>query len=171
MSLVFMTVIAVVAGRGLVEMGRAYVFAKKNALIAQQGQITMTRLKKEISAITSISQSSNSSITFTRLNDPCDQTSGSVTVFISWAGVGNPILILMGNSQPPGDILAGILSSPNQYSIRWFNLNYYDTYNAAPSASASPTTSIIEIGMQLDGAENTTIRITDRVNLSLATGA
>ena len=43
------TIVTVVVGKGLVEMASGYIFARKNALITQHGQIAMTRLKKEFS--------------------------------------------------------------------------------------------------------------------------
>ena len=151
-SLAVVTIMTVVVGRGLVEMAKGYIFARKNALITQQGQIAMTRLKKEFSHnIISIdpATSTSTSITFIRISDSSTHT-------ISLDGGSNSLLI-------DNDKLAQPVTS--------FNLNYYDSYSSSSASTYSPSTSIIEIALQLSGAENTTIQLTDRVNLWLATGA
>jgi hypothetical protein len=73
---------------------------------------------------------------------------------ISWAGGNSPLLV-------DGDTLIVPVTS--------FNLAYYDSYNSLAS-SYSASTSIIEIVLQLVGAENTPTNFTDRVNLYLETG-
>lgn len=152
--IVVAAIMTVVVGRGLVEMASGYIFARKNALITQQGQIAMTRLKKEFSNFSSVNSGTTTSITFIR-SDPSDATPHT----ISWAGGSNPLL--WDNS----DTLIGGSIAP----VVGFNLNYYSSYSV-PASPYSPSTSIIEISLQLSGAENTTIQLTDRVNLRLATG-
>ena len=154
-SLAVISIITVVVGRGLVEMVKGYVFAKKNSLMTQQGQIAMTRLKKEFSNIMSVTPGATAiSITFVRISDSSTHT-------ISWAGGSSPLLW-------DSDKLIDLVPS--------FNLNYYDSNSSSASPSYSASTSIIEIALQLNlpnigGAGNTTIQLTDRVNLWLATGA
>ncbi len=152
--IVIVTIMTVVVGRGLVEMTSGYIFARKNAMIAQQGQIAMTRLKKEFSHnITSVISATATSIQFVRISDASIHT-------ISWAGGSSPLL--WDNS----DTLIGESIAP----VTSFNLNYYNSYSSS-SSTYSPSTSIIEISLQLSGAENTSIQLIDRVNLWLATGA
>jgi prepilin-type N-terminal cleavage/methylation domain-containing protein len=159
-SLAVITIMTVVVGRGLVEMVSGYIFAKKNAMIAQQGQIAMTRLKKEFSNIKSVNSATATSITFVRNANPPDPSLHT----ISWAGGSNPLLC--DNS----DTLIGNVTGPIR--VTSFNLNYYDYYRSSASPSYSASTSIIEITLQLSGgAANTTTNLTDRVNLWLATGA
>ena len=147
-SIVVMTIIAVISGVGIVGISKGYVFSKKNALTTQQGQIAMTRLKKELSNIKSVTGTPTAtSITFVRSSDLSSHT-------ISWAGGSSPILI-------DGDTLIGSVTS--------FSLTYYNSYNAAASAY-STSTSIIEMVLGLTGAENSPINFTDRVNLYLETG-
>jgi hypothetical protein len=146
LAFVAMTVIAVVAGVGLVEITKGYVFSKKNAFVAQQGQIALARLKKELSNITSINLATATSITFLRL-DP--STGSSISHTISWAGGSNPLLL-------DGDTLVTPVAS--------FNLSFYNFYSSANS-SYSSTTSMIEMTLKLNGAENAVISFTDRVNL------
>jgi prepilin-type N-terminal cleavage/methylation domain-containing protein len=144
-------VIAVVAGMGLVEITKGYIFSKKNAFIAQEGQIAVERLKKELSNIKSvIGAPTATSITFVRNSDLSTQH------IISWAGGSNPLLL-------DGDTLITPVNS--------FNLNYYYKFDdPSPSPYSSTTTSMIEMTLQLKGAENAVITFTDRVNLYLETG-
>jgi len=146
-SIVVMTIIAVIAGVGLVEISKGYVFSKQNDVITQQSQIAMTRLKKEFNNIKTVTSGTATSITFTR-------SSGGSMHMISWAGGNSPLLV-------DGDTLIMPVTS--------FNLAYYDSYNSSAS-SYSASTSIIEIALQLVGAENTPTNFTDRVNLYLETG-
>jgi prepilin-type N-terminal cleavage/methylation domain-containing protein len=151
-SIVVITIIMVIAGVGLVEISKGYVFSKKNALTTQQGQIAMMRLKKELSNIASITSVTLTppSITYTRSSDTPPRPNHT----ISWAGSSSPILL-------DGDTLLGSVTS--------FSLNYYDSYNASASAY-SASTSIMEIMLVLMGAENSPMNFTDRVNLYLETG-
>jgi len=153
-SLVVMSIIAVVAGVGLVEISKGYVFSKKNAVTTQQGQIAMARLKKEISSITSVSSSAANNITFTR-------SSGGPPVTILWDGGSSPLWI-------DSDILVQPVTS--------FILSYFE-FNLASSdpfkftnSSYSSKTSIIEVTLQLRAAEDTPITLIDRVHLYQETG-
>jgi hypothetical protein len=150
LAIVAMTVIAVVAGVGLVEITKGYIFSKKNAFIAQQGQIAVARLKKELSNIKSVTgMPTATSITFVRSSDLS-------THFVSWAG---------GSSSSPLLLDDITLIAP----VTSFNLNFYDFYTSTNTPYSS-TTSMIEMTLQLKGAENAIINFTDRVNLYLETG-
>jgi len=151
-SIIVMAIIVVIAGVGFIEITKGYTFSRKNAVTTQQGQISMARLKKEISSIKSVTASASTYITFVR-------SSGEPPVTILWNGGNNPLLI-------DGDTLVG--------PVALFNLTYY-YYNPvssifSPSSSYSNSTSIIEITLQLKAAEDTVINITDRVNLYQETG-
>jgi type II secretory pathway pseudopilin PulG len=155
-SLIIIMIISVIAGMGLIEISKGYVFYKKNSSTAQQGQIAMTRLKKEISNIQSVTSSSANSITYKRCSDSSPPCGTLKDVTISRAGSNSPLLI-------DGDTLIGPVTS--------FSLTYCDFYTPCLSPSSySSTTSIIEITLQLRGAEDATIEFKDRVNLYLETG-
>jgi prepilin-type N-terminal cleavage/methylation domain-containing protein len=148
-------VIAVVAGMGLVEMTKGYILSTKNAFVAQQGQIAVERLKKELSSIKSISNAAATTITYRSMRNLSEDVS------ICWAGGSSPVLIKMNATDcTGGDKLAD--------NVTQFNLKYYD-YNLS-AAIYSPTTSMIEMTLQLKGAENAVITFNDRVNLYLETG-
>jgi competence protein ComGC len=147
-SLIIIMIISVIAGMGLIEISRGYIFSKKNSIIAQQGQIAMMRIKKELSNIKSVASTPTAtSITFTRNSDGTSHT-------ISWASGNSPLLI-------DTDTLVVPVSA--------FSLAYYNSYDSNAS-SYSSSTSIIEITLQLVSAENTAIEYKDRVNLYLETG-
>ncbi len=140
-SLVLVGIIGAIAGMLLVQISKGFVFSKKTATTAQKGQITISRLVKEFSAITSISSGTATSITFTR--DP------GVTHTISWAGANNPLLIST-------DILTDNVNS--------FNLEYYDSYNdPSPSTAYLPSTAMIEITLELKGADDIPSEFVNRV--------
>lgn len=147
-SIVVMSIIAVIASIGFIEIAKGYTFSRRNAVTAQQAYIAMARLKKEISNIRSVAAgtATSTSITFTRGSDGTGHT-------ISWDGGNSPLLI-------DGDMLVGPVYS--------FNLAYCDSYSPCPDDPAalySTSTSIIEITLQLQAAEGTVIKVTDRVNL------
>ena len=142
-SLVLVGIIGAIAGMLLVQISKGFVFSKKTAATAQKGQITISRLVKEFSAITSISSGTATSITFTR--DP------GVTHTISWAGANNPLLIA-------ADIVTDNVNS--------FNLQYYDSYNdPSPSPLYLPSTTMIEITLELKGADDIPSEFVNRVFL------
>jgi len=146
-SIIVVTIIAIIASNGFIVIVKGYTFSRKNALIAQQGQIAMARLKKELGNIRTVASGTAASITFTRSADGSTHT-------ISWAGGNSPLLVDV-------DTLIGPVTS--------FSLTYYDSYNASASPY-SASTSIIEIMLQLMGAENSPVNFTDRVNLYVETG-
>ena len=75
LSLILASIIGTIAGLGLVQFTKGFIFAKRNTVTAQKGQITLSRLIKEFGAITSIPSSpapSQFSITYSR--NPSDPT-------------------------------------------------------------------------------------------------
>jgi prepilin-type N-terminal cleavage/methylation domain-containing protein len=139
--LVLVGIVGAIAGMLLVQISKGFVFSKKTAATAQNAQMTMSRLVKEFSAITSVSFGTTTSITFTR--DP------GVTHNISWAGENNPLLI-------DTDILTD--------NVNLFNLEYYDSYDdPSPSTAYSPSTELIEITLELKGADDIPSRFINRV--------
>ena len=166
-SIVVMTIIAVIAGVGLVAISKGYVFSKKNSVITQQGQMAIARLKKEFSNMKSVSSGQATSIAFTRSPE-----AGGAPIAVCWAGGNAPLIMNMNATDcSSGDKLVEPVTS--------FNLTYYyydpastnALFKFSPSATySSSTTSMIEMTLQLKGAENAVINFTDRVNLYLETG-
>jgi prepilin-type N-terminal cleavage/methylation domain-containing protein len=144
MAIVIVSIISVLAGMGLVQITNAYVFAKKNAVAAEQAQITLTRLTKEFSAIQSISAATATSMTYTRSG-----TSHTLT----WAGANQPITL-------DGDILMDKVNS--------FNLSCYDISTVSPPFTLSPVTinkrtAVIEMTITINVYADTPLTFVDRV--------
>jgi type II secretory pathway pseudopilin PulG len=147
MAIVIVSIISVLAGMGLVQITNAYVFAKKNAVAAEQAQITLTRLTKEFSAIQSISAApvtTQTSITYTRSGTPHT---------VSWLGANQPIML-------DGDILMDKVNS--------FKLSYYDIYTVSPPFTLNPVainqrTAVIEMTITINVYADTPLTFIDRV--------
>jgi hypothetical protein len=141
-------IISVISAMGIIEISKGYVFSKKNSVTTQQGQIAMARIKKELNNIKLVTSTPTAtSITFIRSSDGSSHT-------VSWTGTNNPLLI---------DGFTLIEHVP------FFSLAYYNSYSSSAS-SYSSSTSIIEITLQLRGAEDALIEFKDRMNLYLETG-
>ena len=147
-SIIVVSIISLLAGMSFYQIAKGYVFYRDNSEMAQQAQIAMTRLKKEISSIKSVSTATATSITYKRSSD----ATGTPFRSISWAGGDNPLLID-----------ANTLISP----VTAFSLVYYDSYSS--TAAYSSKTMMMEINLQLKGAENTPMDFVDRVNLYMET--
>ena len=144
MAIVIVSIISVLAGMGLVQITNAYVFAKKNAVAAEQAQIALTRLTKEFSAIQSISAATATSITYKRAG-----TSHTLT----WAGAAQPIML-------DGDILMDKVNS--------FNLSCYDISTVSPPFTLSlvainQRTAVIEMTITINVYADTPLTFIDRV--------
>jgi hypothetical protein len=114
------------------------VFARKNAVAAQQAQIALTRLTKEFSAIQSVSSATASSIMYAR--------AGSSHT-ITWTAVNQPITL-------DGDILID--------KVQNFSLTYYNTYSGAAS-SYSTATGLVEMTITINVYADTPLTFVDRV--------
>jgi prepilin-type N-terminal cleavage/methylation domain-containing protein len=144
MAIVIVSIVSVMAGMGLVQITNAYVFAKKNAVAAEQAQVTLTRLTKEFSAIQSISAATAASITYTR---------SGTSHTLSWAGANQPILL-------DGDILMDKVTS--------FNLSYYNINTVSPPFTLSlvainQRTAVIQITLTINVYGDTPLIFIDRV--------
>ena len=149
-TLLLVGITATLAGMWIVNVANGYVFAKMNADTAQKGQLAMTRLAKELSALQSIPSSplpSGTSITFYRAD--ISYPSG---IPVTIAQNGNTVQINVNNS---GD---NVLTD----SVSAFSLAYCDSPNSACQSTWSASSRIIEITLTLMGANNTTSSFTGR---------
>jgi hypothetical protein len=138
--------LCVLAGMSLFNIINRHVYNKKNDVIAQQAEIALLRLSKELSAIQSVSTATDKMITYKRQG-----TTGQETHKISWTTEGQPITI-------DGDILIDHVKS--------FSLNYFNKYDAAASIYSSATC-IIQYTMEINDDNNTPHVIVNRVVLYL----
>ena len=144
MAIVIISIISVLAGMGLVQISNGYVFARKNAVAAQQAQIALTRLTKEFSAIQSVSSATASSITYARAAGSSHTISSHT---ITWTAVSQPITL-------DGDILID--------KVQNFSLTYYNTYSGAAS-SYSTATGLVEMTITINVYADTPLTFVDRV--------
>jgi prepilin-type N-terminal cleavage/methylation domain-containing protein len=132
-SLVLVGIIAAMAGLGIVEITRQYVFAQKAGETAQVAQVAMARMVKELTLIRSATASGPTSITF---NTP---TAAGRT--IGWTGSNFPIL--MNNNT--------LIEN-----IQNLTLRYYNRYDGTV-ANGGETTSYIQTSTVMIGISFTVI--------------
>ena len=143
-TLILVGITAALAGMWIVSVANGYLFVKENASNLQKGQLAMTRLTKEFTAIKSVDAGTTATnatqITYTRNTNVWDTT---VTATVSSTG---GLLQLNGNTLTDG--------------VSDFKLKYCNDDIATPcpdtNTTWSPTVSrIIEISLTLIGAEST----------------
>ena len=161
-SIVVISIIAVVAGMSFVQIAKGYVLSRKNATVAQQGQITAARLKKELSASSSITQSSSiacgvSNMITYKIKRNSSESEDVSTIY--WAGGSNPLLLKTGStcldctSCTGGDKLVENVSA--------FTLSYCRTTADCSATYTSATVSLVKVILKLKGYEDTAISIAD----------
>jgi prepilin-type N-terminal cleavage/methylation domain-containing protein len=144
MVIIIISIMSVLAGMGLVQITNAYVFAKKNAVAAEQAQITLTRLTKEFSAIQSISAATATSMTYTRAG-----TSHTLT----WAGADQPILL-------DGDIL---MDKVNSFNLSCYNINPVSPPFILNLFAINQRTAVIQMTITVNVYGGTPLTFIDRV--------
>ena len=133
-SIVILTIIGVIAGMGIVSIVKGHVFTKKNATTAQQGQIAIARIVKELIMTDSITSGDATSITFQSKSPPAQQK------ILSWDSTNNTLTI-----NP--DILVDNVSS---FSMAYFYYDLNGNVASQPMYSAA-STAIIQISIGLKG--------------------
>ena len=143
MAIVIVAIISVLAGMGLVQITNAYVFAKKNAVAAEQAQIVLMRLTKEFSQIQSISSATAASMTYTRAG-----TSHTLT----WSGADQPILL-------DGDIL---MDKVNSFNLSYYNINTVSPPFTLVPADINQNTAVIQMTITVNVYSGTPLTFIDR---------
>lgn len=145
-SLILVGLLGAVAGMGIVQMTDGFMFSKKNAETVQKARLVMARLVKELSAVSrsDISAATSTSIIFTR---------DAVPYNVNWGGNANDPLLI------DGDTLAD--------KVKTFSLAYYTAYDSSATiySSVPPVTPIVEITLELEGADDISVTFMDRVFL------
>ena len=144
-AIVIISIIGVMAGMGLIRIANAYMLAKKSTVAAQQAQIALARLDKELADIETISAATATAITYKRIykgSGPPEQTHT-----LAWTGADQPLTL-------DGDALID--------KVQAFSLTYHNSYNAA-AASYSGATAVIELTFQLKGYSDTPLVFVKRL--------
>ena len=142
-AIVILAILSVMAGMGLVQIANGYVFAKKNAVAAQQAQIALTRLAKELTGIEAISSATATSMTYKRTG------ASEVSHTLAWTAADQPLTL-------DGDTLIDKVQS--------FSVTYRNTYGGAASPY-SPSTGIIELSFQIKVYNDILLTFVQRVAL------
>jgi prepilin-type N-terminal cleavage/methylation domain-containing protein len=139
-AIVIISIISVMAGMGLVQIANGYLLAKKSTVAAQQAQIALARLSKELSAIHTIDQAltTDKSLIYKHIGDTNWRK-------VAWTAVDQPLTL---NTD-------GVNDDTLIDKVQVFRLTYHNSYSAAAAASYSGATEVIELTFQLKGYGDT----------------
>ncbi len=169
MSIVVMSIIAVLAGMGLYQISKGYVLSKDNATAAQQGQVAITRIRKEIGAIQSITCGAEKIITYTSTRD----SGKNATLY---ASTDNAVRLIMDQKNltcaDPGAEGDKLIENVDTFELNYCRdaANCSTIYGA--SGYTSKTVTSVKIVLNIKGYEDAIIPIADpdRVLLHQGTG-
>ncbi len=168
-SIVVMSIIAVLAGMGLYQISKGYVLSKDNATAAQQGQVAITRIRKEIGAIQSITCGAEKIITYTSTRD----SGKNATLY---ASTDNAVRLIMDQKNltcaDPGAEGDKLIENVDTFELNYCRdaANCSTIYGA--SGYTSKTVTSVKIVLNIKGYEDAIIPIADpdRVLLHQGTG-
>jgi len=143
-SLVLLGLLGVFFSFGLTTAMKGYVFTRENAETTQKGQIAMLRLTKELSVISAVSSGTDTSISYTSI-----KSGSGVNQSVTWSGTANDPLYL------GSDILVD--------NVNGFEFGYYPSFSGAKGSSWTASTKIIEITLELEGADDIVSTFSTRV--------
>ena len=117
-AIVIVSILSVMARMGLVQIANGYLFARKNAVAAEQAQIALARVVKELSAVQTISlPATATSLTYTR---------AGASHTLAWKAALPAISALLPPASPVSSVTRSRRSSPReQYhtdNVRKFTL-------------------------------------------------
>lgn len=150
-AIVIVSIISVMAGMGLVQIANGYVLAKKSTVAAQQAQIVLTRLAKELAAIHTIdpSQTTAMSLRYKHIGDTKWRK-------VAWTPADQPLTLNI--DEINNDTL---IDKVQAFSLTYYTYNYTTrTFTASPYSSA---TAVIELTFELKGYNNIPIIFVKRV--------
>ncbi len=144
-AIVIASILAVVAGMGLVQIASGYLFAKKTAVAAEQTQIALTRLSKELNGLAAVSSATATSITYRRTG------AAEQPHTLAWTSAGGPLTL---DGRPLID------------RVQSFSLTYLESYDDANrTRSYSPATAVLELILELRGYNDIPLTFVQRVTL------
>lgn len=143
-AIVIVSILSVMAGMGLVQIANGYAFAKRNAVAAEQAQIALARMAKELSAVQAINESPSQTSSIKLRYSRADTWHT-----LAWSS-DNQTLTL------DDDTLIDKVQS--------FSLTYRNTYGAAAS-SYSSSTAVIELTFEIKVYNDILLTFVQRVTI------
>jgi prepilin-type N-terminal cleavage/methylation domain-containing protein len=141
-AIVIVSIISVMAGMGLVQIANGYAFARKNAVAAEQAQIALARVSKELSAVQAISAATLTSLTYTRVG---------ASHTLAWTAADQPLTL-------DGDTLID--------KVYDFSLTYRNTFDATnPLPPYSSSTAVIELTFKIKVYNDILVTFVQRVTI------
>ena len=172
MSLVVIAIIGVVAGRGFLEIIAGYKMSKETALVTQQAQITMARIKKELASLTSISCGSDKMITY-KITRSATESEDTATIYQT---VDNKIQLKTGSTCTACSTCADgdtLVESVSEFSLSYCKDSATTCSTSFPVSDFTAATVVsVKVVLKLKGYEDTPIVVADPdiVILGLASG-
>ncbi len=138
-AIVIISIVGVLAGMGLVNIASGYLLAKKSTVSAQQAQIALTRLGKELSAIYTIdrAQTTDKSLTYKHIGDTNWRK-------VAWTAADQPLTL---NTDGVNDDT--LIDKVQVFRLTYHTYNY--TTRIFTASSYSSATAMIELTFQLKG--------------------
>jgi type II secretory pathway pseudopilin PulG len=148
-AIVIISIVSVMAGMGLVQIANAYLLAKKSTVAAQQAQIALTRLAKELAAIETISAATATSITYKRIYKGSGPLEQSHT--LAWTAADQPLTL-------DDDTL---IDKVQAFSLTYHKYDYVTRIFTVDIYSSA--TAMIELTFRLKGYGDTPLIFVKRV--------
>ena len=148
-TLMLVGITSVLAGMWIVSVAKGYVFVKMNADTVQKAQLALTRLSRELSAITSVTASNSTSISYTRTD--------AVLLSVDASASLNGTALQLNYNHEGNNTLTD--------QVNAFSLSYCTDNLTTPSCSStwSSASKIIVVTLTLTGANNTPTTFTRRI--------
>ena len=150
-SLVIVGLMATVAGFGIVQMAKAFVFAKDTTTLTQKNELAMTRLRMSLQNLTSIAEAESDTISIQRRNPEGELISESFRL-------NGQTLEVLNDSYDPDNFYA--LAD----NVAGLSLTYLDGRGDAWSTDGDMgDLARILISMTMQGPEGTTVTFADEI--------
>lgn len=149
-SLILVGIMAAVAGLGVVQATRAFIFTKEATVIGQKGDLAMTRLRRSVQNLTTISTASAAALTVRRLENGEDVTE-------AYSLSGNNLLL----TDSRGSNTAQILSDAVQALT--FTYRQSDGSVWSPSYNAMSDLATVDVSLSLRGQGGSSITYADKI--------
>ncbi len=149
LTMVILAVIGSMAGIGIYQVTRGFVFSRANTEAAAKAQLAMLRLVKEGINIKGVVSGTTSALTFTTQHG-----TPSSPVDVTYTVALNGSTLTLNDGVHDDALLDGVTA---------FSLQYYDTYDGTATTTWGASSRIIEISITVLGADNEQATFTARI--------